>query len=230
MRLLRFSGLVLTWLVILTSLAAVAVLVPRLAGATPYTVLTGSMRPQLPPGTLVVVEPVDPDELRVGDVITYQLESGKRTVVTHRIVSVDIRLDGETVFTTQGDANDTPDAASVRPVQVRGRLWYAVPYLGYLNNALDGRQRQSAVVVVATALAGYAAFMFVGAVRDRRRGRRGRRSRPDPAPPDPTASPEVDEPDRDRAAGHHLATATITATILALLLTLLLLTRRRLRR
>jgi signal peptidase len=182
MRLLRFGGLVLAWLLILVALASIAaaVLVPRLSGATPYTVLTGSMRPHLPPGTLVVVKPVDPDELQVGDVVTYQLESGESTVVTHRITSVDTRLDGKTVFTTQGDANDVPDPAQVLPVQVRGRLWYAVPYLGYVNNALNGAQRQVAVLVVSTALIGYAAFMFVGAVRDRRRSRTA--TEPEPGP------------------------------------------------
>ncbi|GAA4099459.1 signal peptidase I [Nocardioides kongjuensis] len=164
---------VVAWLVIIgvVVVLAAAVVVPRLAGATPYTVLTGSMRPDRPPGTLVVVRPVDPDDLAVGDVVTYQLESGEATVVTHRIVAIGNQLDGDLVLTTQGDANDVPDREPVKPVQVRGRLWYSIPYLGYVNNALSGKQRQVAVLVVSTGLVGYAAFMFVGAVRDRRRGR-----------------------------------------------------------
>ena len=46
--------------------------------------LTSSMEPGLPPGTLVIVKPIDPVDVRIGTVITYQLESGKPTVVTHR--------------------------------------------------------------------------------------------------------------------------------------------------
>lgn len=169
MKVVRFTGQVVLWLVILTALAAVAlaVAIPRIAGGTPYTVLTGSMEPGLPPGTLVVVRPVEPEDIAVGDVITFQLESGKPTVATHRVVAVGTRLDGEQVFTTQGDANGAPDRNPVRMVQVQGRLWYSVPYLGHLNSALTGKQRQGAVLVVSTLLAGYAAFMFVGAVRDR---------------------------------------------------------------
>lgn len=169
-----WAGQVVIWLVLLLIAVALAaaVLVPRIAGGTPYTVLTGSMEPDYPPGTLVVVKPVAVDRIRIGDVITYQRESGRSTVVTHRVVGVGSRLDGEKAFTTQGDANDTPDPAPVREVQVKGRLWYSVPYLGHLNNALTGRQRQVAVLVVSTGLVGYAAFMFVGAIRDRRRGRR----------------------------------------------------------
>lgn len=158
------------WFVIFATVAvvAMAVLVPRLMGATPFTVLTGSMRPSLPPGTLVVIDPTPADELRVGDVITYQLESGRPQVVTHRIVKVGTNLAGERSFTTKGDDNDVADAEPVRPVQIRGKLLYSVPKLGYVSNLISGSHRQVAMYGVVTGLLGYAAFMFVGAVRDRR--------------------------------------------------------------
>ncbi len=175
---LSFGGQVLAWLVILTIVATlvVAVLLPRLAGATPYTVLTGSMAPDLPPGTLVVAKPIDPEDVAVGDVLTIQLESGRAGFVTHRVTTIQHRLDGERRFRTQGDANDVPDADLRRPEQVRGKLWYAVPYLGHVNNALTGSQRQTAVYAVAAGLIAYAAYMFTGAVRGSR-SRRGGESR-----------------------------------------------------
>lgn len=168
-------GQVVAWLFILAVVAilGIAVLVPRIAGATPYTVLTGSMRPTYPEGTLVVVKPVDEAEIHTGDVITYQVESGKATVVTHRVVGVATTLTGETRFTTRGDANDVSDQDSVRPVQVRGEVWYAIPYLGHGNDWLAGKERQMAVYAVAALLLGYAAFMLTSALRDRRRERRG---------------------------------------------------------
>lgn len=185
------------WLVILgvVVILAAAVLVPRLAGATPYTVLTGSMQPKYPPGTLVVVKPAGLDDIAVGDVITYQLESGKETVVTHRVVGVTNRFDGTTELITQGDANDDPDPLPVAEVQVRGKLWYSVPVLGRLNSLLSGQQRQWAVYLVSAGLVGYAAFMFATALRDRRRGRRPRR--PEPWTEEPAAPvPSVVEPAR----------------------------------
>jgi signal peptidase len=164
---------VVSWGVILsaTVVLTVAVLVPRLAGATPYTVLTGSMSPAMPPGTLVVVRPVPVEQIVDGSVITYQLESGRPTVVTHRVVATGITLGGERRFTTRGDANTAVDALPVRPVQVRGAVWYSVPYLGHLNHMLTGKERQMAVYIVAAGLLGYAAFMFTGAVRGRLRRR-----------------------------------------------------------
>lgn len=164
---------VVVWVILLgaLSLVTVGVLVPRLGGATPYTVLTGSMSPKLPPGTLVVVKPVAVEELGVGDVITYQLESGRATVVTHRIVAQRLALDGTRSFVTQGDANSSPDSELVQPVQVRGRLWYSVPKVGYLNSWVSPGARQWAIWGIGAALASYAGFMFVSAGVDRRRKR-----------------------------------------------------------
>ncbi len=165
-------GQVVAWAVIvaIAAVLAVAVLVPRIAGATPYTILTGSMRPSFPPGTLVVVKPIDADDIRSGDVITYQLESGKRRVVTHRVTKVGQSLRGDTIFTTRGDANDVADELPVMPVQVKGRLWYSVPYLGHVNNAITGKQRHVTTIIVVSGLLLYATFMFAGALRGRARG------------------------------------------------------------
>ncbi len=167
-----WAGRIVAWTLIFAAgfSLVVAVLIPRLTGATPYTVLTGSMRPSLPPGTLVVVKPVDAEQVGIGDVITYQLESGEAPVVTHRVTKVAQTTEGEARFTTQGDANNAADDQLVMPVQIRGKLWYSVPYLGYVNNALSGKQRQIAVYIVAAGLLLYAGWMFLSAMRDRRRG------------------------------------------------------------
>lgn len=159
------------WLVLLVVAAFVAatVAVPRLAGGTAYTVTTGSMRPTLPPGTLIVTRPVDPATLGIGGVITYQAVSGRPSVVTHRIVGVGYAANGEITFRTRGDANGTADANPVRAVQVRGSLWYAVPYVGYVNTWVRGSGRSILVFAASAALLGYAGWMFVSGARDRRR-------------------------------------------------------------
>jgi len=161
--------------VILTSVfvVAVAVVVPRIAGATPYTILTSSMAPRHPPGTLVVVRPRPMEDIGVGTIITYQLRSGEPAVVTHRVVGVAARGNGERSFVTRGDANVTDDARPVAEAQVRGALWYAVPYVGWVSQFLDGRQRDLAIHFVAGALGVYAVWMVAGALRDRRRERKG---------------------------------------------------------
>lgn len=164
---------VLSWAIILVVAAAIAatVLIPRLVGAIPYTVLSGSMSPTYPPGTLVVVKPVKVEEVSIGEVVTYQLSSGREAVATHRVVGLANDLRGERLLTTQGDANEVPDPEPVREVQVKGKVWYSVPYLGHVNSIVSGRQRQIIMYVVITALLVYAAYMFAGAVRDKRSDR-----------------------------------------------------------
>jgi signal peptidase len=171
---LRWCGQVVAVAVILgvTAAVSVAVLVPRIGGATPYTVLTSSMTPRMPPGTLVVVKPRPVDHIGIGDVITYQLESGKPAVVTHRVVAIGANAKGELSFTTRGDANDADDAKPVLPAQVRGVHWYHVPYLGYLNTLVTAKERQTALFAVVALLLGYAAHMFAGEARERRARRR----------------------------------------------------------
>lgn len=168
---LAFAGRTVAWIVILGAVAVLltAVVIPRIAGATPYTVLTGSMSPVYPPGTLVVVRPVDVADLQVGDVVTVQLESGDETVVTHRISAISYELDGDLVFQTKGDANPSPDTDLRMPVQIRGEVWYSVPYIGYVSTAMTGSQRQWIITAIAIGLIGYAAWMFTSAWCDRRR-------------------------------------------------------------
>lgn len=163
-----WCGQVLSWLVLFIVLALIAVMivVPKLGGATAYTVLTGSMRPHLPPGTLVVVKPIDPQYLRIGEVATYQLESGEPEVVTHRVSAIGASLGGEEQFIFRGDANNTDDEP-VQPEQIRGELWYSVPLLGYVNSALSLQQRTWLTWIATSGLIVYSLVMFGGAWRER---------------------------------------------------------------
>lgn len=163
-------GQVTAWFVIagVAVMLALCVVIPRFGGATPYTILTGSMQPDFPPGTLVVMKPVAAEDIGVGTVVTYQLKSGESTVVTHRVVAVGLSSDGTRVFTTQGDANNAPDAEKVIPAQIKGELWYGVPYLGRVSNLIDNAQRHVISVLIIGGLLAYAAYMFVTSGRERR--------------------------------------------------------------
>ena len=110
---LGWLGQLLAWMVILavTTMLVATVGVPRATGATPYGVLTGSMRPELPPGSLVIVRPTAAADIGVGDVITYQLESGRPEVVTHRVVAVAPSEDGTTLFQHPGRRERHPRRA-----------------------------------------------------------------------------------------------------------------------
>src|SRR5688500_2025485 len=81
---------------------------PRTGRFQVMTVLTGSMAPSAPQGSLAFVAPKPADDLRVGDVLTYAVPVEDHHVVTHRVIEIR-RSNGTIVVRTKGDANDAPD-------------------------------------------------------------------------------------------------------------------------
>lgn len=162
-------GQVLAWVVItaMVVMLAACVVIPRIGGATPYTILTGSMRPALPPGTLVVVKPVKAEDINIGDVITFQIKSGDPTVATHRVIGIQAEQDGTPKFLTKGDANNAAEPKAVMAAQLKGKMWYEVPYLGRVNVLIDNAQRHAITVLIISGLLIYAAFMFTSSTRER---------------------------------------------------------------
>jgi signal peptidase len=156
------------------ALGAILIVIPKLAGATPLTVLTNSMEPGLPPGTLIIVKPVDPDDIQIGDVVTYQIRSGEAGVITHRVIGIDA-LGAEKRFIFQGDNNGAPDTDLVRAVQIQGRLWYSVPYAGFVNSAVNGQDKSWIVYVIAGLLLSYAVWMIISGIFGRKKKSTGRR-------------------------------------------------------
>ncbi|WP_051569425.1 signal peptidase I [Alkaliphilus transvaalensis] len=105
--------------------------IPTLMGYSPMSVLTGSMRPMLEPGDMIITKNVAAEEIEVGDVITYRVDS--YTLVTHRVIAI-IEENGRINFQTQGDANNTIDQSLVTPEALVGSLVFRIPKGGYLVN------------------------------------------------------------------------------------------------
>lgn len=182
-----WTGISAGILALILGLAVLVIGLPAAVGGMPLTVLSGSMEPTYSPGDLVVVKPTPAEEIRVGEVMTYQLRSGEPIRVTHRVISRSAGTSGETTFITQGDHNTAPDEAPVREVQVVGTVWYHIPWLGWINHAISGSTRQWLIPVAAGCLFLYAAWNVVSALRARAHTR--------------TAGAEADT-DRTEAFGH----------------------------
>ncbi len=123
-----FDGLLV--LVILSALGLV--LMPRLLGAKLLVVLSQSMEPKIPMGSVVISRPVEYSEITVGDVITFQSPDPalQSALITHRVVEL-VGSGITTRFRTQGDAVEDPDLRLVSPHHLVGRVWFSLPYLGY---------------------------------------------------------------------------------------------------
>jgi signal peptidase I len=97
----------------------------------PMVIVTGSMQKTIPVGSLVVDQKVDPRQLEVGDVISFQKPLGAHGLDTHRIVA--IKNDkGIRLYQTKGDSNPVADpwVISFDRGMVAHRMVFFVPYVG----------------------------------------------------------------------------------------------------
>lgn len=106
------------------------VLISPFFGWRTEMVLSGSMEPAIPTGSVVVVRPIAAGEVREGDVIMFASLAG-HSLTTHRVIRVDQQSTGLRFF-TKGDANKGDDINPVIPAQLVGIVVFSIPYLGYL--------------------------------------------------------------------------------------------------
>ena len=90
--------------------------------------LTDSMEPDIPAGSLILIQRVNPEELEIGDVITFAVD--QRTTATHQILSIfPDYIDGQIGFQT-GGYDRIPDSTIVSEWNVIGQVVFYVPRLG----------------------------------------------------------------------------------------------------
>ena len=122
------EGSLAGWIV--TTVVAVAIIwfAVGLFPMQPTTIISGSMRPTLEVGDVVIIAKVSPDVIKPGDIIQFREAEGVTTV--HRVVEIQ-EIEGERVFVTQGDANSEPDANPVLPGNVVGKAVFDIPKIGW---------------------------------------------------------------------------------------------------
>lgn len=123
--------------------ALLAVIAPAFVGFQVFAVISSSMQPEIATGSAVYVKPQEFETLRTGDIVTYRTSGG--TAVTHRIVEKEEPL---RQFLTKGDANDTADARRIEFEQIEGKVWFSLPYLGYLAILFQGTAEKLGLLLI----------------------------------------------------------------------------------
>lgn len=116
---------------------------PRLFGFEMYDVVSGSMEPEIPVGSVLYVKACDLQDVTEGDVIAYEDADG---VVAHRVVTNRPSL-GE--FVTKGDANDVEDREPVPYDRVVGRVELHLPVLGMVTSLYASAVGKAYLLMVA---------------------------------------------------------------------------------
>ena len=115
------------WLIWITvCLVAICLLYWRAHGQQVMSIQTGSMVPTFRPGDGLIVRPVNPNNLQVGEVISYHSLAENTVVISHRLRGID---PASGWLITQGDALSQPDP-TFPPRLVVGQATAVVPYFG----------------------------------------------------------------------------------------------------
>ena len=108
--------------------ACLGLVIPKLAGYDGYVVVSGSMEPSIPVGSIVYSKKVDPATLRTGDVIVFFGTVQGTTPITHRVVLNDPTTGA---IITKGDANANQDINPVTYDNVVGKVAAHIPRVGF---------------------------------------------------------------------------------------------------
>lgn len=87
-----------------------------------FTVISGSMEPALPTGSVIVVNTDKSTVFAAGDIITFQ---DQHEFITHRIT--EFGYDNTFYYRTRGDANLKPDKEKISHQNVIGRVVFITP-------------------------------------------------------------------------------------------------------
>jgi signal peptidase I len=113
-----------------------------------YAVQSDSMYPAFRKGSAVFVRAVDTSDLRNGDIITVSSKDGSRSF-THRITRVDTK---KSVVYTKGDNEPDEDKMPADMSLITGRVWFSLPYLGYISSAVQNRMLLVSLGIIAVLL------------------------------------------------------------------------------
>lgn len=161
-RTLKIVSAVLMVIVLILAMLLVGV---KLFGIDVLAITSPSMEPKYPTGSLIYISDVDKvSDLKIGDVITYKI--GDDTTATHRIKEIIPDENDPKIlrFRTKGDNNDTYDGKLVEFENVRGKVVFCIPLLGYL--AMYMQTRAGSIVAIAVALAVITFVMIVDIITD----------------------------------------------------------------
>lgn len=98
----------------------------------PFVVLSGSMRPKIKEGSIVIVSR-NFKNYKQKDVITFINPNNPLENITHRIVDEE-KIKNKIFYKTKGDANKNPDLWQISGEKIWGKVIFIIPFLGYVLN------------------------------------------------------------------------------------------------
>lgn len=127
-KILKVLNIILVFGLIIIAAGVAFIALPQF-GNQALIVRSGSMSPTIDAGSIVVVRNNANKTYNVGNVIAFRSEKNSKTIITHRVVSVE--RNGEIVsYKTKGDANEEADGWIVDQKNVLGKVQFTLPFFG----------------------------------------------------------------------------------------------------
>lgn len=145
----RLGNLVLWVAAILGATSIVLTVATVTTGVQPLVFRSSSMSPAIDAGALALARSVPADRIERGDVVSVIGDDGVR--VTHRVVEIQDAGPGAVSLRLRGDANGSPDRERHTVTEV-DRVFFDVPYLGYVANAASSPWALFVAGILATVL------------------------------------------------------------------------------
>ena len=108
-----------------------------------YTIVSPSMNPVIKVYDVVVnIKPSGPEDIEIGDIITYVStnSTSEGMTITHRVVAITKAENGNYEYQTQGDNNSEPDGVLVTFDNVIGKEIMIIPKLGKIQFLLANKK------------------------------------------------------------------------------------------
>lgn len=121
---------------------------PKAFGYHIYTVISGSMEPAIPIGSLLYIQSTEPEGMMEGDIIAYYGAQDLASLITHRVVENRVLM-GE--FITKGDANSKEDMHPIPYDNFIGKVVLSIPKVGTVAQILTSQTGKIAAACAVTA-------------------------------------------------------------------------------
>lgn len=124
-----------------------------LGGIRVFFVASGSMLPEYEVGDILISMETDPEDINVGDAVTYLGNEGdiKGKVVTHEVIEKRQSENGEYIFVTKGTANTIADP-EITEDQVYGKVVYRAVLLSAICKILQNMYGFYFLIIVPLAI------------------------------------------------------------------------------
>ena len=127
--------------------------VPSVFGYKIFSIISESMNPELEIDDVVVIKECSEDELKKGDIVSFE-ENG--TIITHRIERIE--KDEQTqkkLYVTKGDQNEIEDDSKVSFEQIEGKYAFKISGLGKVIGVLKNQTWLILIFAIILLILGY---------------------------------------------------------------------------